>query len=325
VNYIKWIIKSGKLIPTLKNTLKNYDQVYSYKLLEYQPIEIINILKQSLDFAFNENIENYMTEAGFKFKTLDNIDKDTIKEILTSIYNCYLTQDKNSKHFQAILKEYYFNLMLILSKTLNTTYNGYFINNNGEFTAKENIFYINDTDIKTVLQDKLLNNGRSILKVPTDKKEFNNFLDFCRFNMIKIYERQNVIYTHSNPQIDENISVRVKRLTLYLNDNSSTKIALGGIQNITFYSCSKIFFEAHNENFAHGLCYYNNNTIYYLKNNIYKSWEHPAILFYISEFLANILGIKDKHSHFITLLRLDTEEDIKEWINNKTMRTCFLI
>jgi hypothetical protein len=321
VNYVKWLIEREKLVPTHKHTAIDYKELYSNQVYESQPQEISEILKNVLDFPFNEVTFKKMTEAGFKFKTINELDAAKAKELLDNLYSFCVSKANSKNKNLGIIKQYFFTIMLRLSQIPNSSYDGYFLNEDDNFSKKEDLFYIVDDHIQTILEDQLKMKRRLTLKLPDENGEaISKFLKFCRNSQIKIYDKGDITYHHTSPVYDPELVTKISQIVEYFNKYSGANLSLAAIKKLKFYSCSGIYFKAYTEEYSHGLCYFDKkeNAIFYLKDDVYISWEHPSIQFYIAEFLTNILKIKEKHPHFITLLRLKREEDIMAWLRNKT-------
>jgi hypothetical protein len=320
LNYMDWYIRNNRFVANHYGEKVNYEHLYSYELLTNKVQEIQQILKEVLNFTYNEEIQTYMENTKFNFKTFNDIDEASVKLILGKIYNfCIDKRHKTNNNIHHV-KNFYLELMIKLSTFNNAKFEGFFLNEDGEFKPTKELFYIVDDNISTILEDGLKKKNRTILRVPDPEDPlFGRFIKMCRNSGLHIYDKSDITYENKLPRIDDELKAKILHILSIYNSFNEINVS-DEIKKLRFYSCSEIYFKAYSEKFTQGICYYDKkcNCIYYLKDDVYTSWEHPTVQFYIAEFLTNILKIKDKHAHFITLLRLKCDQEIRDWINNKT-------
>ncbi len=51
-----------------------------------------------------------------------------------------------------------------------------------------------------------------------------------------------------------------------------------------------------------------------MQDDVYDSWTHPSIIYFITKFIANVLNFKEAHLEISTLLRMRNMQEIESWM-----------
>jgi len=155
-------------------------------------------------------------------------------------------------------------------------------------------------------------------------------LKFANLNKCRIYyDNKDFKYKSTSTIKDKEFQSYLPLLYEYIQKineslNFNCKIILNNkyqFINIEVFSCSEIKLECKNQVIPYGICFYKIENkklkIYYLKNDVYKSFKHPTIAYYIAFYICNYLKLeKFRNSLLPIIMNLGDEDVINEFINN---------
>ena len=158
--------------------------------------------------------------------------------------------------------------------------------------------------------------------IEVSKAEKKKFLDFAKKSKVNIlYEKDFKFKSYNNIEDQEFNSYREKlKNTLFkfmeiFKIEFDLRIFNKYFDSIKVFKAKEIILTVEKQRFSHGICYYeiidfmgrNRNEIleiYYLEDEIYKNFRHPTIVFYLSEFISDYLGLKIYERYIQTILSI---------------------
>ena len=352
LNYFEWfIVKHKNLMVSNHLELKPIDTLYSYTILNDKTPELKKFLLNNLNFCCSEKIDNYL---GFVTKLKDNLDKDTIRSLLDKIV-IHVSKLESNKE-KTSFKNYFMKELCELatfkkpltgknkgksrtkiikvennnSNSGDIVYKGWFLNIDDEFKKAEELFLFRDEIMKDLLANKLKKNKFFELKTPPEeenKENFSQFIEFAKNNGVRIYIRENITYLTEGVQIDIDLENKVRNIKPHL-INLLKKFGHTDIdkiekqfENIKFFNCSKIFINtSFNDTIEYGISYYKKNlkefNIFFLIDEVYTSWKHPTIIYFVSKFLTKHLDCEFISKEIQMLFLLEKDKDIENWLEN---------
>jgi hypothetical protein len=349
-NYFYWlIIEHKKLMLTRKLKLKPINSIFSYSILKDKSEKLKEFLLENLDFCVTENVD-YNINLVFELRKSYNLNE--LKSILSKLIT-FSTTVEDKKELEQI-KKYFMNLLFALvmgafassnvteskkkgkknnsnknskdnSHLLN--YSEMFLDEDNNFRNAESLYYFQDDHIKDLFEQKLKKKKFSELKLPdTDKEnEIDKFIEFAKKNGVRVYSMDDIKYLTVNIVENkelfskiESMSIHIQKLCLKLGHEIEVENKL---KTIKFYCCPKISITTDYGDLAeHGISYCekhdNNLKVYHLKDEIYTTWKHVTILFYVSKHFAKHLECEEISQEIQNLLMLDKEEDIERLLEN---------
>jgi len=326
-NYFKWFFdNNGKIIPTNKSNLKKVEDVYSYDILIDKPEEIKKLFLEFFEFPYNEALYQNLKVYDFK----KELEPNDINKLLTKLYENYTKSTCIQKKSE--IKNIYLLYLIKFSKTL-SSFDGLFLDSEYEFVKPENCFYLATSSKNEIIEDKILKDYKKLL-IPENDFDVENFLKFANLNKCRIYYDKDFKYTSISPSKDKDFEKFLDNLEDYIhrliknsknyskNLSNTLKEIREQIKKIEIYYCSQIKLELKKQIFPHGISFSKveklNLKIYYLKDDeVYTSFRHPTIAYYISYFICNFLKIpKLKEVVMPIIMMLGRDDEINNFINN---------
>jgi hypothetical protein len=344
LNYFEWFIVKYKKVMITKNLeIKPIESIYSYNILKDKPECLKNFLFQNIDFCATEIIDSYLSLVT-PLKT--SLEISNLRVILPNLVSFSKNIDNQNdllsikKFFQSFL------LNLAIGETVSskpskakkkqeknnmevnniTNYTGEFLNTSDVFLNSEKLYYFMDDHIKDLLEQKLKKMKLSELKIPEtdDENEKRKFIEFAKKNGVRIYSIDNVEYETEERNENKELFARLEKLIPFIqllcNKKGITVNAENKLKSIKFFSCPRIKIKtSYGDNVDYGISFYEKNgknfRILFLNDEVYNSWKHPTILYYISKHLAVHFNCSDISQEIQNLFLNENAEDNKRFLD----------
>jgi hypothetical protein len=318
LNYFKWFFQS-KPIPTNQNNLLPIEKVLSRSILEGKTDIIKKVLEKNLEFPKYEII--YVS-----LKDCFRREKLTAEEIIL-ILDKLSNEEAATQADKEQISNYYLKLCQELaSLKTNLIFKGKMIDWNDKLRPIQELYYISDPEIESLIGNNL-SKMYSMIKMPPETSRQREFLSYFKSSNLKVYDRSSVKYnpfiTFACSELDDEL----KRLNKYIvklfqknnNGELETNKIIEKLNMIKFYKCSRITIRTNwGDNFEHGICYSDIKMksiyIYFLNDQVYTSWKHPTIIYYVTEQLSAILECRNLHAELITLFLQESNMAIEKWL-----------
>lgn len=321
-NYFKWFLKNYEYkIPSNKKEIKSSMLLYSYDLIKDFPEELNTICLQLFEFPSNIDLFMILKEAKIPFKL--KFENNDIIMLLDNIQR----NESNFKSGIGNIKQIYQEFLFNLSKT-DVDFQGYFLDEDYGFTKAEDAYYFLSDNQNEIIEKKVQQSYKKLL-VPIIKEDLEVFIRFAQRCHARIYREKDFKYKAEKPIRDkefnnhtdilaENISKICKVGKFTYKDK---ELIRNRLSNVEIFACSDIKLELKKQTFQHGLSFYKIENgaikIYYLKNDLYNTFKHPSIAYYMAYFLSIYLKCERKKSDFIPLImNLGNTRAIEEFINS---------
>lgn len=327
-----------------------------------QKQQLVSFLKEQLDFVpdtfanfFDKETQQKPLSYGLQqtkmlnyfsidksIRLLDKLEKDQKLKLMAEI------TANSGKNSSFIIKLFYeIQMLSIIKQTDFKKLSQYdfeqlrfsLINEDEEFSQPKDLFYLNVnnylSNLKSSIVQRNAKENRKSIRLPNknlfaNEVEKINFLKFCKFIGLTIYEEENfrIIKSQCLLRIETKQEISATNFIENLFGNkiiSQEDMILSKqlFDKINFYSCNniRVSFKCNeiNEKYDALLCYeyvsdYDSYDIYILQNDVYHTWRHSTIYPLLINALSHIL-FNGKHYKDLILNYFYKAEDYNIWID----------
>jgi len=302
-DYFEIFIKRNIYFPTSRKILKPIEDIYSGSILNQflvtffkqrdsvLPIKdschkLLEQVIEDIDFPAESEWEEKLLST--KFRTTYNI--NDIPKILKNIVN--FQTERMTVYHKSILKEYFKYLFSIMYKDTNFIYDGYYLDINEDYTNANDLFYIKDLNIRTLMTSYMYKNKKKELYTNNLP---DSYLQFCKKNRVRIYDKNSISYNSIDPFenliILDKLKSNIDILNEFKKSKGENKINLSQIKFMKIFGCKSISVNSEYGDVIDGVpAFFDKKdqffNIYYLDDNDPYTWNHSTIIYFISSFIS---------------------------------------
>jgi hypothetical protein len=343
---LHYVVNEKRLIYTTKGNLVNKDRTYSLYILNEQTNFLIDEKEKDNIKDLLKMIINIPDEKVYEFLKEQYDDLNNFLSEFDTILLMKEISEKRSSRNEHVFKKYYIFLLLttINSNDLQYKYSNFnglpLLDTDFNFCKVNKLYFVQNKDqlglniIRTkeklgflnLLKPKFSKYIHKKIKKEDNEIMLNMYLNFCEKMGVKIYNPKNFKFSVSTSKEETSIITHLQSVSfakylsriVFIKESGVKKISdienniCKILESMKFMACDDIVAEISYAEKLNVISIFVNNfgkyTIYFQMNDVYKSWQHKTIAYYLAENIATCLELENFKSEIIFMLESNKNE-----------------